>query len=85
MMTSASAIAIRACLLNLLLDRVARLDLEPARVDRDEAPAVPLGIAVDAVAGGSGAVFHDGGPVADHAVEQGALTDVRTTDHGDDR
>ena len=72
-------------LLDLFLDRIARLDLEPPGVDRDEAPAVPLGIAVNAVAGGPGAVFHDGGAVADHAVEQSALADVRTTDHGDNR
>ncbi len=71
-------------LLDSLLDGIAGMDLEAARVHDDEAAAVPLAVAVDAVAGRAGAVLHDGGAAADYAVEQGALADVRTADDGDD-
>ena len=72
-------------LLDARLDRVVRVELEPARVDDDEAPAVPLGVAVEAVAGRPGAVLDDGRPLAEEPVEQRALADVRSADDGDDR
>ena len=71
-------------LLDLLLDGVAGMDLQAAGVDDDEAPAVPLGVAVHAVACGACAILDDGGAVADDSVEKGALADVRTADNGND-
>ena len=47
-------------LLDRGLDRVVGVELEAAGVDDDEAPAVPLGVAVEAVAGRAGAVLDDG-------------------------
>ena len=61
------------------------MDLEPAGVHDDEAAAVPVSIAVDAVAGRAGTILHDRGAVADDAVEQGALANVRAPDDGYDR
>ena len=46
-------------LLDARLDRVVRVELEAAGVDDDEAPAVPLGVAVEAVARRPGAVLDD--------------------------
>ena len=46
-------------LLDARLDRVVRVDLEAAGVDDDEPPAVPLGVAVEAVTGRPGAVLDD--------------------------
>ncbi len=46
-------------LLDACLDRIVRVELEAAGVDDDEAPAVPLGVAVQAVAGRPGAVLDD--------------------------
>ena len=72
--------------LDLLLDRVAGRDLEAARVDDDEPPAVPLGVAVEAVAGRPCPVLDDRrARVADDAVEQRGLADVGSPDEGDDR
>ena len=71
-------------LLDPLFDRIAGMDLEAARVNDDEAAPVPVGVAVDAVSGRSGTVLDDRSAVADNAVEQGALADVRAPDDGDD-
>ncbi len=71
-------------LLDLGLDRVARLVLEPAGIDDDEPPPVPLGVAVEAVAGRPGAVLDDRRPRPEDPVEQRALADVRAADDGDD-
>ena len=46
-------------LLDARLDRVVGVELEAAGVDDDEAPAVPLGVAVEAVAGRPRAVLDD--------------------------
>ena len=72
-------------LLDPLLDRVAGVDLDAAGVDDDEPPAVPLGVAVQPVAGGPGPVLDDRRALADDAVEQRALAHVRPADDGDDR
>ena len=71
-------------LLDPLLDRVVGVDLQAAGVDHDEAPAVPFGVAVEAVAGGPGAVLDDRPAAAEDPVEQGALADVGPPDQGDD-
>ena len=84
-MTSASAIASRACSWTRASIGSPGLELEPAGVDDDEPPAVPLGVAVEAVAGRPGAVLDDGRALADEPVEQRALADVRPADDGDDR
>ena len=72
-------------LLDARLDRVVRVELEPAGVDDDEPPAVPLGVAVQPVAGRPGAVLDDRRALAEEPVEQRALADVRSADDGDDR
>ena len=71
-------------LLDLLFDRVAGTNLQAAGIDHDEAATVPVGVAVDTVACRPGSIFDDGGPVADDSIEQRALADVRTADHGND-
>ena len=71
-------------LLDALLDRVVGIDLQAARVDDDEAAAVPFGVAVEAVPGGPGAVLDDRPAAAQDPVEQGALANVRAPDQGDD-
>ena len=42
------------------LDQVVRVELEAARVDEHEPAPVPLGVAVQAVAGRVGAILDDG-------------------------
>jgi len=71
--------------LDAQLDGVAGVDLEAAGVDDDEPPTVPLGVAVEAVAGRPRAVLDDGGPCPDDPVEERALADVRAADDRDDR
>ena len=72
-------------LLDAGLDRVVRVDLEAAGVDEHEPPAVPLGVAVQAVAGRPRAVLDDRRARPEDAVEERALADVRAADDGDDR
>ena len=72
-------------LLDRGLDQVVGVELEAAGVDEDEATAVPLGVAVEPVAGRVGAVLDDGRAAADDPVEERALADVRPADDGDDR
>ena len=72
-------------LLDARLDRVVGVELEAAGVDDDEAPAVPLGVAVQPVAGRPRAVLDDRRALAEEPVEQRALADVRSPDDGDDR
>ena len=72
-------------LLDLLLDRVARVDLHAAGVDDDEAAIVPLGDRVEPVAGRACPILDDGLAPPDDAVEEGRLADVGPTDDGDDR
>jgi hypothetical protein len=72
-------------LLDALLDGVARVLLEAAGVDDDEAPAVPLGHVVQPVARRSRAILDDRHALADDAVEERALADVRPADDGDHR
>ena len=72
-------------LLDACLDRVVRIEFEPARVDDHEPAAIPLRVAVQAVAGRPRAVLDDGGAAADDAVEERALADIGTADDGDDR
>ena len=67
------------------LDGVVRVEFEPAGVHDDEAPAVPLRVAVEPVARRAGPILHDGGPATDDPIEQRALADVRPSDDRDDR
>ena len=71
--------------LDARLDRIVGIDLEPAGVHDDEPAAVPLGVAVEAVASRPRTVLDDRRPMADDAVEERALADVGPTDDGDDR
>ena len=76
----------QACLLlDPSLDRVVGIELQPAGIDDDEAPGVPLGVAIQAVPGRARAVLDDGRAPTDDAVEQGALADVRAAHDGHDR
>ena len=59
------------------------VELEAAGVDHHEAPPVPVGLAVDPVAGRARRILDDRGALADHPVEERALPDVRATDDGD--
>ena len=72
-------------LLDARLDRIVGIELETAGVDDDEAPAVPLGVAVEAVTRGARAVLDDRRAIAEDPVEERALADVRSPDDGDDR
>ena len=67
------------------LDQVVRVQLQAAGVHQDEAPAVPFGVAVEAVPRRVGAILDDGRAATDDPVEEGALADVRPADDGDDR
>src|SRR5439155_8268845 len=67
------------------LDRAARLDLEPARVDDDEPAAVPLRVAIQAIARRPRAILDDRRAGAKDAIEQRALADVRSADDGNHR
>ena len=69
--------------LHPLLDVGARVELQPTGVDHGEGAAVPLGRAVDAVAGRARDVGDDGQPLADEPVEERALPDVRAADDRD--
>ena len=60
--------------LDARLDRVARVDLEAARVDEHEPPPVPVGQAVQPIAGRPGPILDDRRPLADDPVEQGATS-----------
>ena len=63
---------------DFVLENILRIDGVPARVDDGKLLAVPVGLAVMAVAGGSGRRVDDGLPFAHEAVEEGAFADVRT-------
>ena len=52
-------------LLDARLDGVVRVDLQPAGVDDDEPPAVPLGVAVQPVAGRPRPILDDRRAAAD--------------------
>ena len=71
-------------LLDLFFDRVAGVDFQTTGIDHDETSAVPVGIAVDSVAGGSSAILDDGRAAANDPVEQCAFPDVRAADDGND-
>ena len=70
-------------LLDLLLDGVPGATLEAAGVDDHEASVVPLGGGVEAVARRPRPILDDGRALADDAVEERALADVRAADDGD--
>ena len=84
-MTSASAIARRACSWTRASIGSSGSTLEPAGVDDDEPAAVPLGVAVQPVTRRPAAVLDDRRALPEDAVEERALADVRATDDGDDR
>ena len=65
-------------------DVVGRGD-KPAGVDERERAPGPFGVGVMAVARHAGQVVHDGIAMADDAVEERGLPDVRTSDDGDER
>ena len=83
--TSASAMARRACSWTRASIWSSGLELETAGVDDDEAPAVPLGVAVQPVARRPRPVLDDRRALAEEPVEERALADVRAPDDGDDR
>ena len=58
--------------------------IEPASVDERELASPPLDGRIEAVPCGPGFVLDDGDAVADEAIEEGRLPNVRTTDHGDE-
>ena len=63
---------------DFVLENIFRVDGVPARVDYGKLLAVPVGLAVMTVAGGSGRRVDDGLPFAHEAVEEGAFADIRT-------
>ena len=65
---------------DLVFEDILRVDGVAAGVDDREFAAVPVGFAVMAVAGGSGRGVDDGLTLTDQAVEEGAFSDVRTSD-----
>ncbi len=65
---------------DFVLEDVFGVDRVAARVDDREFLAVPVGLAVVAVARGAGRRVHDGFALADQPVEKGALAHVRASD-----
>src|SRR5207253_2721838 len=63
---------------------LARAVVETAGVDEGELAAAPLDCGVDAIPGSPRLILDDGDAVADEAIEQGRLADVRTAHHGDE-
>ena len=74
-------------LARLRLDRAGQvvllLHVDAARVDQQEAPAVPLGLDLLAVARDARLLVHDGLARAGQAVDERRLADVRVADDGD--
>ena len=64
---------------DFVLEDVFRIDRVTARVDHRKLLAVPVGLAVVAVARGAGRRVDDGFALADQAVEEGALAHVRAS------
>lgn len=69
-------------LLDPCLDGIVGILLQATGVDHDEPAPVPVGVAIEPVTGGPGAVLDDGGAPPDDAIEQRALADVGTADDG---
>ena len=63
---------------DFVLENILRIDGVSTRIDDRKLLAVPVGLAVMAVAGGSGRRIDDGLPLAHEAVEEGTFADVRT-------
>jgi hypothetical protein len=59
-----------------------RVRIDAGGVDYTEGAAAPLAQRVKPVAGHARRVLHDRQPLTDQAVEEGALSDVRTADDG---
>ena len=72
-------------LLDARLDRVVRVELQAAGVDEHEAPAVPLGVAVQPVARRPGAVLDDRRALAEDRLKSVLLPTFGRPDDGDDR
>src|SRR5581483_4726136 len=76
-------------LLGLLFDHgrkvVGVVGSDTARIDDRERSPRPFGLTVDAIARGTGHILDDGLTLADQAVEQRRLADVRPADDGYDR
>ena len=70
--------------LHLCQNDIVGLGLDASRVDEDELAAVPFGLAVDAVAGDTGGVLHDGATLADELVKQGGFAYVGSSHNGND-
>ena len=64
---------------DFILENIVRIDRVAARVDHGKFAAVPVALAVVAVARGAGRRIDDGLAFAHEAVEEGALADVRTS------
>jgi hypothetical protein len=73
-------------LLDDLVD-VAAVDLLPdaAGVDNREVAPIPIGLAIEPIAGRPGHVVGHRSSLADQAIEEGRLADVGAADDGDDR
>ena len=63
---------------DFVLEDIFRIDSVAARVYHGKFSAVPVGLTVMAVAGGSGRGIDDGLSLADQTVEEGAFADIRT-------
>ena len=63
---------------DFVLEDIFRIDGVAARVYHGKFPAVPVGLTVMAVAGGSGRGIDDGLSLAYQTVEEGAFADIRT-------
>ncbi len=60
------------------------LGLESAGIHQDQAPAAPVALPIEAVAGDTGGVIDDGAPAAQQAVEERGLPHVGPAHDGDD-
>ena len=62
-------------------DHVVALGLDAAGVHHHRRVAAPLGLAVNTVARDARRIVHDGQPLSDQFIKQGALADIRSADN----
>ena len=65
-------------------DLVIRAGLNAAGIDEGKFPAAPFGFSVNAVAGDTGGILHDGKTPPDELIEQHGLAHIGTAHDGDD-
>src|ERR1700686_3180027 len=56
--------------------------LESARVNQRKHAPIPVAISINAVAGGTRHIFDNGDALADHSIEKGGFTDIRSAHDG---